>query len=68
MHEGGEAMRGDIDGDNLVNINDVTALISYLLSNDATGINPQATDCDGDGKSNINDVTALISYLLSKSW
>ena len=68
LHEGGEAMRGDIDGDNLVNINDVTALISYLLSNDATGINPQATDCDGDGKSNINDVTALISYLLSKSW
>ncbi len=60
--------RGDIDGDNLVNINDVTALIGYLLSKNADGIILEAIDCDGDGKANINDVTALISYLLSHAW
>lgn len=63
-----EYTRGDVDGDNNVNINDVTALISYLLSRDDTGVNLQAADCDLDSIVNINDVTALINYLLSHEW
>jgi hypothetical protein len=61
-------LRGDVDMSGDVKIGDVTALISYLLSGDATEVNLQAADCDQSGDIKIGDVTALISYLLSGTW
>ena len=61
-------IRGDVDGDGSVRISDVTALIRYLLSQNATGINLAAADADQDGNIRISDVTALIRYLLSQKW
>ena len=61
-------IRGDVDNDGQIKISDVTALINYLLSGDASGINLQAADCDQNGEIKITDVTALINYLLSHSW
>ena len=61
-------MRGDVDNSGAVNIADVTDLIDYLLSGDATGINLYAADCNLDQGVNIADVTALIDYLLSGAW
>ena len=61
-------MRGDVDGDESVSISDVTALIDYLLSGDASAINIEAADCDLDGDVAIADVTTLIDYLLSGNW
>ena len=60
--------RGDVNGDGQVKIGDVTALINYLLSHDATGINLDAADTNQNGGINISDVTFLINYLLSGSW
>ena len=60
--------RGDVNGDNNVSIADVTALIDYLLSGDASSINLDAADCNQDNGVSIADVTALIDYLLSASW
>lgn len=56
--------KGDVDGNGSVNISDVTSLINYLLSSDATGINLQNADVDSTGNINITDVTALINLLL----
>ena len=61
-------IRGDVNDDKDVNIADVTALIDYLLSNDATNVNLLAADCNLDGDVNIADVTALIDFLLSGEW
>ena len=61
-------IRGDVNGDGQVKIGDVTALINYLLSHDATGINLDAADTNQSGGINISDVTFLINYLLSGSW
>ena len=61
-------MRGDVNGDNQVGIADVTALINYLLTDDATGINLDAADCNQDNNINISDVTALINFLLTDNW
>ena len=61
-------IRGDVDNSGDVKIGDVTALINYLLSGDATGVNLQGADCDNSGDVKIGDVTALINYLLSGSW
>ena len=58
-------IRGDVNGDTLVNINDVTALIDYLLTGAEA---PEAADCDLSGYVNISDVTELINFLLSGSW
>lgn len=62
------AIRGDVDGDGLVNISDVTALIDYLLSGNTSGVNVVSADVDGDNSVNISDVTALIDYLLTGHW
>ncbi len=59
---------GDVNMDGELRINDVTALIDYLLSGDDTNINIDAADCNQDGYVRINDVTALIDYLLSGNW
>ena len=61
----GAALRGDVDVDGKVNIDDVTALINMLLSGNITTNN---ADVDRNGSVNIDDVTALISYLLSGQW
>ena len=63
-----EFLRGDVNNDGLVNIADVTALIDYLLSGDATGVNLEAANCNLDEGINIADVTALVDYLLNQSW
>ncbi len=61
-------IRGDVTGDGSVNISDVTALIDYLLSGNASGINLSGADCNQDSSVNISDVTSLIDYLLSGTW
>ena len=62
------SQRGDVNDDGSVNISDVTALIDYLLSNNASGINLAGADCNQDSSVNISDVTSLIDYLLSGTW
>jgi hypothetical protein len=61
-------IRGDVNDDGNVNISDVTALINYLLTHDATNVNVSGADCDQSGSVAISDVTALINYLLTHSW
>ena len=59
---------GDVNGDGNVDIADVTAMIDYIMSGDATGVCVDAADCDPDGTVGISDVTALIDYILSGTW
>ena len=66
--KGGTFLRGDVNGDGSVNISDVTALIDYLLSGNASGISLSGADCNQDNSVNISDVTSLIDYLLSGRW
>jgi hypothetical protein len=57
---------GDVNGDGEVNIADVTALIDYLLGNNAsTNIHLEVADINGDNDINIADVTKLIDQLLN---
>ena len=63
-----EVTRGDVNGDGSVSIADVTALIDYLLSGNASGVNLTAADCNQDNGVSIADVTALIDYLLRGGW
>ena len=62
------ATRGDVDGDGGVDISDLTTLINYLLTGNATGVNLSTADCDNSGNVNISDVTTLNNYLLRGNW
>jgi formylglycine-generating enzyme required for sulfatase activity len=56
---------GDVNEDGNITIADVTAMIDYLLSGDASLINLANADLTNDGDVTIADVTTLIDYLLS---
>lgn len=60
-----QVLRGDVDENGKVNIDDVTMLIDMLLSGAQT---PAGADCDMNGITNIDDVTLMIDYLLSGVW
>ena len=56
----------DTDGNGLVSIGDVTALIDILLTSQGNDIYFGACDVNGDGKVNIIDITELIDILLTR--
>lgn len=59
-------LRGDVDGDDKVNIDDLTALIDLLLIGQGYGI--EQADVNFDGKVDIDDISSLIDYLLTERW
>lgn len=54
---------GDVNGNGIVDIDDVIALIAHILNN-STAINTQAADLNGDGSVDVADITLLIKYVL----
>jgi hypothetical protein len=66
-YAGSPLLRGDVDDSGNVSIDDVTALIDYLLGSNP-GVNLQNADADQSGNISIDDVTALIDYLLTGHW
>ena len=62
---GDEPLVGDVNGDGEVSINDVTALIDYLLTSTVEDLDMDTADVSHDGEITIADVTALIDLLLS---
>ena len=64
----GGILRGDVNEDGEIDINDITALIGYVLTGNAEGINLYNAECDPIQGIDINDITALIGYVLTGSW
>lgn len=62
-----EVKRGDVNNDDIVDIDDVTQLISYVLGN-GNDINLVAADVNDDGGIDIDDITVVINYILNGSW
>ena len=63
-----DVMRGDVNDSGDVRIDDVTALIDYLLGGSADEINHANADCNLDGFVKVDDVTVLIDFLLGGTW
>ena len=59
-----EILLGDANDDSIVDINDVTTIIDFLLGIHVEVIDTYNADLDADGEITINDVTALIDVLL----
>lgn len=62
------SLKGDVNWDGLVDIDDVTDLINFVLTGSGSSLNMVAADVFGDTFVNINDVTELIHYVLTGTW
>lgn len=58
-----QQIKGDTNGDGLVNISDATALINYLLSGCSTSFHTENADMNDDSIVNVTDATLLINAL-----
>lgn len=60
-------MKGDLNGDEIVDVSDVTILISLVLGNfEPNEWQLPAGDINEDNKHDVGDVTALIAYIMTK--
>ena len=64
----GGVLRGDVNGDEMIDVADVTALIGYILSGDDEGIILANAQCDLAENIDVGDVTALINFILTGTW
>ena len=61
-------MKGDVNGDKKVDIDDVTALINCVLTGNDSGIIAENADVFENGAIDIDDVTSLINFVLTGAW
>lgn len=62
------AVRGDVNGDGLVKINDLILIQSHILERaELTGVKYYAADVSYDGNIKINDLVLVQSHILEKS-
>jgi hypothetical protein len=61
-----ERKPGDVNGDGLVNIADVVALVSHILGNTPDVFYEDVADLNEDGNINISDAVNLVGIILSE--
>lgn len=61
-------MMGDANGDNNVNIADITLVSRYLQGIQTGSINMSATDVDGDNQITANDIVGILKIILDVSY
>lgn len=59
-------LKGDVNGDNMVNIGDIVDTINYIHGNPPVGFNITAADLNADGDVNEKDITMIIEIILNK--
>lgn len=57
---------GDADGDGVVDVNDVTSTINYILNKPTARFVQRAANVDGDTSIDVNDVQGIINIALGK--
>lgn len=60
-------LKGDINGDGLVNVSDVTTLVDYILDKNPSPCDENACDVNEDGNINVTDVTSLVDIILNSN-
>ena len=56
---------GDVNGDGVLNLTDVTTLLTLILNESPSVSSCPAGDYNGDGVINLTDVTTLLTYILN---
>ena len=61
---GGEVLKGDANGDNIVNVNDISTVATYILNGTADPFVFDNADANSDGIINVNDISTTASIIL----
>ena len=64
-------LRGDVNNDGVVNLNDVVTLIDHLMVDDfddSDEFSGDNSDTNLDGTFSITDVVVLIDYIVNDAW
>ena len=61
-----DGIRGDLNGDGAVDIDDVNLAVNVILGKEEDAIIKQRADLNGDGKADIDDMNVLINIILDK--
>ncbi|MBR5101537.1 MAG: dockerin type I repeat-containing protein, partial [Muribaculaceae bacterium] len=59
-----EQLMGDVNGDGVLDVKDVTGLINYILGTPPADFVLENANIDGEGEIDVQDVTALINMIL----
>lgn len=62
--EGGAGGSGDANGDNAVDVSDISVIASYILGNDPEPFDASAADINGDGDIDVTDVSGVANFIL----
>ena len=54
---------GDVNGDGVVDMNDVNNIVQYLLGNTSDGFDEKAADVNGDGEIGMPDIMFIVNSL-----
>ena len=57
-------IKGDVNGDDIIDTDDVKLTAGYITSNNADGSYVNSADMNDDGKLDITDLTAFIKKIL----
>ena len=57
---------GDANGDGVVDVADVVAIVNKILEKPAENFNEKAADVNGDGVIDVSDVVGVVNIILSK--
>lgn len=58
-------MKGDANGDNIINMVDVDAIINYINGNPSTNFNILTADMNDDGEIDVFDVMKVLTFVLT---
>ena len=62
----GATVKGDANGDGVVDIADAVAIMNYILGNPPAGFNEAAADISGDGNITITDAVGVVNIILGE--
>lgn len=60
----GDGVRGDANGDGILNARDISAIMKYMLGNTPKGFSDAGADYNGDGSINARDISGIMKALL----
>lgn len=59
-------IKGDVNGDGLIDINDITLLVNYILGKTSDGIILENADMNEDSRYDVTDLTLICNAILGK--
>lgn len=59
-------LKGDVNGDDLIDIKDITLLVNYILGKTSDGIVLENADMNEDGRYDVTDLTLICNAILGK--